>query len=338
MNLIWVIPAKGAAIQYISLSERDAVARIRSLAGLRPGTALGIGDDAALLDIPGRAAVCHDILVEGVHFRRATATMRDVGHKAVAVNLSDLAAMGATPVAILVGVTVPAGGLDDEEWSELYGGMEDLAAAHGATLAGGDTTVGPALVLAVTAVGGLDGILPLTRAGALPGDVLCVTGPLGAAAAGLRLLEGECAADVTEHADALVAAQRRPVPRVADGRILAGAAAHAGMDISDGLLLDATRLAAESGLRAHVALDDVPLAPGVDRVAAAVGADARELAATGGEDYELLVAVPPRRVEAVSATLPRPLVPCGHLEAGDGLRVTRDGRSWTPAHLGWEAG
>lgn len=307
------------------------------MAGVRDGTVLGIGDDAALLDIPGAVVVCHDMLVEGVHFRRATATLADIGHKALAVNLSDLAAMGARPVAALVGLTVPHGGLDAAGWDELYEGMEDLALAHGTTIAGGDTTVGPVLTLAVTAVGALDGALPLTRSGATAGDVLCVTGPLGAAAAGLRLIEGECAPGVTVHAPGLIAAQRRPSPRVLEGRILAGSGAGAGMDISDGLALDALRLAGESGLRARIALEDVPVAPGVAEVARAIGLEPAHLAATGGEDYELLVALPPERVERLSSVLPRPLHVCGRLE-GDGIELTLAGRPWSPGPLGWEAG
>ncbi len=236
------MPAKGAAIERTAVSERTALERIRAIATVRDGTLAGIGDDAAVLATTARTVVCHDMLVDGVHFRRDATPMRDLGHKALAVNLSDLAAMGASPLAALVGIALPPDGLTTDELGDLYAGMEALAAAHGVSIAGGDTTRGPGLTLAVTALGTLGpGDEALTRSGGRPGDLLCVTGPLGAAAAGLHLADGRVDAGATDHVATLIAALRRPEPRVAEGRLLAAAGAHTAMDISDGLALDAER-------------------------------------------------------------------------------------------------
>ena len=173
------------------MTERALIGRLAARLPVRPGVALGIGDDAAVLDDDPATVVTSDVLVEGVHFRRRPSGWRDVGHRALAVNLSDLAAMGARPLAAVVGLVLPTDPpLAPDEVDELYEGMEGLAARHGLTVAGGDVSVGPALVLAVTALGRMaPGVAPRRRAGARPGDLLCVTGAVGAAAAGLLLLE-----------------------------------------------------------------------------------------------------------------------------------------------------
>lgn len=307
--------------------ESDLIERIAARAARRPGTELGVGDDAAVLALDdGRAVVAQDLLVEGVHFRLSTTGPRDLGHKAIAVNLSDLAAMGARPLAAFVGLVLPPAGFDDDDFDALYDGMEALAGAHGVTVAGGDISAGGALTLAVTVIGcPYPGIEPLRRSGAGDGDLLCVTGPLGAAAAGLAILERPALADGIAVADSLRDAQRRPVARLAEGRLLAGHGATAMMDVSDGLAIDAERLARASGLRAVVRLADLPVAEGVAEVAAAAGGDPRLMALTGGEDYELLVAIPPDRLEALRALLEEPLTPLGHLQAGaPGLEVRDD--------------
>jgi thiamine-monophosphate kinase len=169
------------------MSELALIERIAARARRRPGTEIGIGDDAALLSIGGTAVVTQDLLVEGVHFRRATTGARDLGHKALAVNLSDLAAMAAEPVAALVGLCLPPGDVGDDEVDDLYSGLETLAARNGVTVAGGDVTAGPALILAVTAVGRVAaGVPSVLRAGGRPGDVLCVTGAPAPGAPGAR--------------------------------------------------------------------------------------------------------------------------------------------------------
>lgn len=300
------------------MSELALIERIAARAATRPGTDLGIGDDAALLTVGGTAVVTQDLLVEDVDFRRAGLDWRDLGHKALAVNLSDLAAMAAEPVAALVGLALPPG-LPDDAVDRLYAGMEELAARHGVTVAGGDLSAAPCLMLAVTAIGrAASGVTPVRRDGGAAGDLLCVTGRLGASAAGLLLLERpELAAAVPDPVAArLRAAHRRPEPRVAAGLALARAGARAMIDLSDGLALDALRLARASGLRAHVDPAALPVAEGVAEVARAAGRDPERLAAAGGEDFELLAALPPGRLEAARAASPVPLTPVGRLEAG----------------------
>lgn len=326
------------------MSELALIERIASRTRRRAGTELGIGDDAALLRIDGTAAVTSDLLVEGVHFRLATTGARDLGHKALAVNLSDLAAMGAEPVAALVGLCLAPGALSPDDVDALYDGMEALAARFGVTVAGGDVTSGPVVVLAVTAIGraGDDGAPLVRRSGGRAGDVLCVTGALGAAAAGLLVLERpELARDLdAPTAEALRRAHRRPEPRVAAGRALAAGGARAMMDLSDGLALDALRMARACGVAARLELAALPLAGGVARVAAAAGRDPAVLAATGGEDYELLVALPPEGVAPLSRALDVPLTPIGRLEAGaPSVRVVdATGRPVALGRLGWEHG
>ncbi len=319
------------------MSELAIIERITARNPVRAGTILGIGDDAAVLDVGGRAVVTHDMLVDGVHFRLATTGLRDLGWKALAVNLSDLAAMGAEPVAAFVGLGLPAGALAAADIDELYAGIDDLAGPAGVTVAGGDVTSSPVLVLGVTAVGrALEGVEPVRRGGGRAGDVLCVTGFLGAAAAGLRLLEDPRLLPELPERAALVAAQRRPAPRLAAGRRLAEGGATAMMDLSDGLALDAGRLAAACGLHAAIDLAALPVAPGVAEVAAATDADPAGLAAAGGEDYELLAALPPAAVDACRRGLGVPLTVVGRLVEGDGVTLRgADGAPWEPGTRGW---
>jgi thiamine-monophosphate kinase len=321
------------------LRESELIERLTERAARRPGTELGIGDDAAILALDGRAVVAQDLLVDDVHFRLATTGARDLGHKALAVNLSDLAAMGVRPVAAFVGLVIPPRGFDADDFDLLYQGMEELAGRYGVSVAGGDLSVGTTLTLAVTVIGcPQPGIEPLRRSGGRAGDMLCVTGPLGAAAAGLALLEEPVLAERVAEAPALRDAQRRPEPRVAEGKLLAGNGATAMMDVSDGLAIDAERLARASGLRAVLLADRVPIADGVAAVAAAAGRDHRLMALAGGEDYELLAALPPDRREALGALLETPLMPVGYLEEGPpGLEV-RDATGATIglASVGWQ--
>jgi thiamine-monophosphate kinase len=276
-------------------------------AGLRarnPGVLVGVGDDAAVLD--GGLCATTDLLVEDVHFRRATTSLADLGWKALAVNVSDLAAMGAEPVAALVSLVVPdwltAAGAE-----ELYAGLDACAAASGLQVAGGDVSRGPLLAVSVTALGRAD--RPALRSGAHPGDVLCVTGPLGGSRAGLALLEGQVPEGA--HAGALIDRHRRPQPRVEEGRLLARVA-HAMLDVSDGLASDAARLAEASRVACRIDLDAVPAQDGVAAVAAALGRPAGWFAAAGGEDYELLAALDPDDVPLAGL----PLTIVGQVEAG----------------------
>ncbi|MDX6556854.1 MAG: thiamine-monophosphate kinase [Miltoncostaeaceae bacterium] len=318
--------------------ESAVIELIAARVRVRPGVALGIGDDAAALDDDPATIVTIDLLVDGVHFRRATTDGRDLGHKALAVNLSDLAAMGARPVAAVVGLGLPAD-LEAEELEAIYAGMEELAERHGLTVAGGDVTSAPALTIAVTALGRMpEGTAPARRSGGRPGDLLCVTGALGAGAAGLLVLDDpEIARDLPEAGD-LAAAHRRPEPRLAAGAALAAGGVHALMDLSDGLALDAGRLARASGVAAVIDLDALPLAPGVAEVARRAGQEPDVLAATGGDDYELLAAIAPEDLDRLRDAAGLPLTPVGRLEAGVGLRAERAGVRVPLARLGWEHG
>jgi thiamine-monophosphate kinase len=289
--------------------EFELIAALRKrleAAGVQPGKRLilGSGDDAAVTLPGGATATSVDALVEGVHFRMPPFAPRDVGHKALATALSDLAAMGVEAGEAYVQLGIPQG-LGDDDVLELADGLGELAAEAGVAVAGGDITRAPRLFLAVTVVGhAAEPGDPVARSGARDGDLLAVTGRLGGAAAGLALLERPQLGDGLEGevAAALRERQLSPQPRLAAGRALAQAGATAMIDVSDGLAGDAGHLAEASEVALAIELQRLPVQPGVAEVAAAAETDPLQLA-LGGEDYELLVALAPEDLEPARRAL-----------------------------------
>ncbi len=264
----------------------------------------GIGDDAAVVE-PARGAldvVTTDTLVEGVHFDRSFVSAADVGHRTLAVNLSDLAAMGATPRLAVLSLVLP-GTLTVADLDGTIEGLLTLAARHRVALVGGNVTrtQGP-LVLGVTAVGTVRRRRVLTRDGGRPGDELWVTGAVGAAAAGLAALRQGPAPDPVADPDLddCIERYRRPEPRVRIGALLGrNRVARAGIDLSDGLADGLRQLASACGLGVEVEATAIPVHPGARRWFDRAGSDPVETALRGGDDYELLIAVPRRQRRAL---------------------------------------
>ncbi len=311
------------------MTESDFIAAMRGLAS-HPA-ARGLNDDAAVLDVGGTTLVLtHDMIVEGVHFLPGDPP-GDVAWKLLAVNLSDLAAKGARPVGALLGYS-----LGEEEWDRAFAaGLENAMAAFGIALLGGDTVSAPAVAprsLGLTAIGEAPGPVP-SRGGAKAGDHLWVSGSIGDAGAGLRILKGEMNGRA-----ALVERYRNPRPRLEAGQRLAPLVG-AMMDVSDGLLIDAGRIAEASEATIAIDLGLIPLSPAFIE---ALGEDrpARLAAATAGDDYELLFTAAPERgagLLALADALGLPLSRIGSVEPGSGLRLTDDGQALPlPDRLGWE--
>lgn len=298
-----------------------------------PGAAaVGIGDDAAVVDVSEGASVVAtaDALVEGVHFRWDWSRPPDVGHKSVTANVSDLAAMGARPRWLLVTVCAPPSTSEDT-LRDLYGGIAAACVDYGTELVGGDTVRAATFVIAVTALGEISGD-PLRRSGAKTGDVLAVTGPLGRAAAGVNLLLSQDPKKVSpEDALTCMQAHTRPVARLEEGLALRDGGVHAAIDISDGLGSDVRRLAEASGLGAEIDADRLPVAPETRRIADARGWDAERMVLGGGEDYELLVALPPEQLASVGVDL----IEIGRV-VDDGVWLVRDGRREAMDAEGWD--
>ncbi len=360
------------------MSEFALIDLIRQrVASGRGDVALGIGDDAALLDVPAgmRLVACTDSMVEGVHFLRGTAPA-DLGWKALAVNLSDLAAMGAEPAWALLALTLPDGGAEFvERFAEGFG---ELAGMHGVALVGGDTTQGP-LAMTATALGFVPHDAALKRAGARAGDAVFVTGTLGDAAGALRLsrslgeshppqspflrkgeeeprpllqeggrraaagaLRLSVSPPVGEGAAAgwakLRARLERPRPRAAAGVALRGIA-NACIDVSDGLLADLGHVCASSGVGAEIAADALPASKALRE--AFDSRVCRQFALAGGDDYELCFTAPDARAHAVAqvfAGLGLRVTRIGRIVAGSGVRVldAQGNVLDTPPHAGWE--
>jgi thiamine-monophosphate kinase len=276
------------------MDEFDLIARYFDWPATHAQVALAVGDDAALIDPPANArlTVASDMLVAGRHFPGDTAP-EAVAHKALAVNLSDLAAMGAEPLAFTLSLGLPAD--TDPDWlSRFSNGLRRLAERSGCDLIGGDTVGAEILTLSVTVLGRLPAGQALTRAGARAGDRLAVSGTIGDAALGLTVAmqpEAVPPGVTAAHRDALRQRLDFPVPRLSLGRTLLGTAT-AGLDCSDGLLQDIGHLLDASGLAAEIDLSAMPISSAARQWLAARPEDLDRLV-TGGDDYELIVALPP---------------------------------------------
>lgn len=247
---------------------------------------LGPGDDAAVLAIDGDLVVSSDVLIEDRHFRRAWSTPEDVGWRAAVQNLADIDAMGAVPVALQVTLAAPAS-LEVDWVMRFADGLREACEPHGVGVVGGDLSGASEIGIGVTVLGETHGTSPVTRADALPGQVVAVSGPLGAAAAGLAQFELDAWVD-----DQTRALFLRPRPRIGAGLEAALHGATALMDISDGLLRDLARIARASEVGIDVIADAVPLHEGAVRVAEAWGRDARVWGLTGGEDHHMVAVFP----------------------------------------------
>jgi thiamine-monophosphate kinase len=314
----------------VALGEFDIIERFFTRRTQRRDVLLGVGDDAALLEVPpGRALVAAtDTLVEGRHFL-VGAPGRSVGHQALAVNLSDLAAMGAEPAFALLALCLPE---VREDWlGDFAQGFHALAEAHGVALVGGDTVRGP-LVVTVEVLGFVEPEQALRRSGARPGDQLYVSGAPGEAAAGLEALRR---GGPVEEDDPLIRRYLYATPRLELGRALRGRAS-AAMDVSDGLLGDLGKLCTASGVGARLDLDALPVS---EQLAAAHDRAACEhFVLAGGDDYELLFTLPAADAGRLEAQLGRicRVTRIGEIGAGHGIRCRRDGLAVDVAGRGYD--
>jgi thiamine-monophosphate kinase len=313
------------------IGEFDIIARYFTRASGDADVVLGIGDDAAVLAIDGDVAVTVDTLVAGVHFPDGTAPNL-LGYRLMAVNLSDLAAMGASPRWCTLALTLPSA---DELWLDGFSrGLFELAERYGVSLVGGNLSRGP-LTLTLQLIGNVERANMLTRGGGHVGDDIYVTGTLGDSSAGIMLILERSAAPQDSAAAALKGRFYRPVPRVGAGLGL-GRLATAAIDVSDGLLADLGHICKASGCGATIDVERVPLSaellslfPPQEALAHALG---------GGDDYELCFTAPPSRAEEIEAVLEAagtPLRRIGQLVAGQTVVCRRDGEPFTPTVHGY---
>jgi thiamine-monophosphate kinase len=298
------------------MNEFEVIDRISGLLPPAPPEVLvPIGDDCAVLRL-GKASwvAASDMLVSGHHFKD-WATPEDVGYKAVAVNVSDVAAMGGTPRFVLA-----SGGAPDPETAlRCFEGVMEACEEFGVYPVGGDTTRAGALTVDVAVLGELSAP-PVLRSGARAGELLAITGELGASAAGLLALESGGA-----EWERLVSRHLRPEPRVEAGRVAAGLGVGAMMDLSDGLASDVRRVCGRSGVGCVVDLDLLPIAEDTREFVRSLGHDPEELAATGGEDYELLISAPGPVLDALTRSTGVPVTVIGEVTAGADVVFRRAG-------------
>ena len=324
------------------LGEFGLIARLKEAlagAGQPPSLVVGIGDDAAAWQADGVQLVTTDTLIEGTHFSLRHWSWRDVGWNALAVNISDIAAMGGAPEQALLTLALPPQ-MEVNDIDALAAGLLEAGREYGAPIVGGDivacdTTMVTVTVIGRAIVGEAGEPLLMTRDAARAGDVIAVTGHLGDSAGGLRVLveQIECAAEAASH---LKQAHLHHQPPLAVGQAAAGAGVRAAIDVSDGLLQDLGHICEASELSAVVRAAQVPISPAL---AQAFPQDALSLACSGGEDYQLLIAAPRELVERVAQEADVPVTAIGEMIA-DGERHVRlldeNGREITPASAGWD--
>lgn len=308
----------------------QSIARGFSSRGPRP--LIGIGDDAAILSHSGPAhlVISTDLLVEDIHFSRESASWYDIGYKAAVANLSDIAAMGATPTYILVAVAFPSH-MTHHDWKELYRGLSVPCKAHGVQLVGGDTSASRSSVfLAITILGKIEPKHSLTRGGAKEDDVIYVSGSLGNSAAGLAYLTRQPPHDKTssrrQPQKFLVSRHLRPTPRIELGRLLSShRLASAALDLSDGLSGDLWHLCQKSRVGALIQEASLPMSPPIIKYSSQINVDPLSWVLHGGEEYELLFTVPPkyqRRMELAVNRLRIPVTAIGVITSRrSGLRI-----------------
>ena len=300
------------AITVAEVGEFGLIERLtaRFAAGRAPAPVLGPGDDAAVLAVPdGRVVATTDLLVDARHFRRDWSTATDVGRKAAAQNLADVAAMGAVPTGLLLGLAVPPD-LPVAWLEELADGMRAECEPLGARVLGGDVVRADVLVLAVTAFGDLQGRAPVTRSGAKPGDVVAYTGRLGWAAAGLAVLGRGFRSPV-----GVVAAHRRPEPPYAQGPRAAELGATAMVDVSDGLVADLQHVALASGVGIELDTSRLEVSAKLRDVGNALGVEPMDWVLAGGDDHALAATFPG------DAPPPAPWTVIGRVARGRGVVV-----------------
>lgn len=297
------------------MNEFELIDEITSRLQQRSNVLLGPGDDAAMLATPdGRVLASTDILIENVHFRQAWTTPYELGRRAAAQNFADIAAMGGTPTALLVGIAAPKA--QDSQWfSQVASGMQDECDLVGASVIGGDLSAADRIMIAVTVLGDLEGRAPVTRSGAVVGDVVALAGRLGWSTLGLTALQQDVAVDPE-----LLAAYRAPTPPYAAGVAAASAGATSMIDVSDGLLADAGHIADAS--RVTIALDALALQPERQALVGAqqLGIPVLEAVLTGGEDHALLATfADPASVPPMFRSIGRVIARGEHAVLVDGL-------------------
>jgi thiamine-monophosphate kinase len=313
------------------IGEFQIIERFFTRPSRDPNVLIGIGDDAAVIDVHGPTAITVDTLVTGVHFPDGIAPAL-LGYRLMAVNLSDLAAMGAEPRWCTLALTMPK---RDEHWLEGFSrGLFELADRYGVTLVGGDLTRGP-LTLTLQLMGRVDRSRMLTRSGGNVGDDVYVTGTLGDSAAGIALITERVEASRGSAAAALKERFFRPVPRVEAGLALRSLASSA-IDVSDGLLADLGHICERSGCGAQIDVERVPLS--AELLSMFPPQEALALALGGGDDYELCFTAPPSRAQQIDAALEAAGTPAkriGQLVTGQEVVCRRDGAPYTPPSRGF---